>query len=84
MLPPYFIILLKIIKIPAPTILPIPSKTKSFKSKSFFNVKNSWGDIGPNHGFINVSEGYFAINTISLIVPKAALSKAVLEKLKMK
>ena len=57
---------------------------KNKEGKSFFNVKNSWGDIGPNHGFINVSEGYFAINTISLIVPKAALSKAVLEKLKMK
>ena len=57
------------------------------KSKSghpFFLVKNSWGDVGPNHGYINVSEAYFAINTVSLIVPKAALSKALLEKLKIK
>jgi bleomycin hydrolase len=52
--------------------------------KSFFLVKNSWGDIGPDHGYINVSEAYFAINTISLIVPKEALSKALLEKLKIK
>ena len=50
----------------------------------FFLVKNSWGDVGPMHGFINVSEGYFTINTISLVVPKAALSKALLEKLKLK
>ena len=57
------------------------------KSKSghpFFLVKNSWGDVGPNHGYINVSEAYFAINTVSLIVPKAALSKSLLEKLKIK
>jgi bleomycin hydrolase len=57
------------------------------KSKSghpFFLVKNSWGDVGPNHGYINVSEAYFAINTVSLIVPRAALSKSLLEKLKIR
>lgn len=56
-------------------------KTKN--GKSFFIVKNSWGNVGPYKGYINVSESYFAINTISLIVPKAALSKALLEKLKI-
>lgn len=57
------------------------------KSKSgnvYFLVKNSWGDVGPNHGYINVSEAYFEINTISLVIPKAALSKGLLEKLKIK
>ncbi len=50
----------------------------------FFRVKNSWGDVGPYHGYINVSEGYFAINTITLIIPKAAINKKLLEKLKIK
>ena len=54
------------------------------KGKTFFLVKNSWGDIGPDHGYINVSESYFAINTISMVVPKEALSKELLEKLKIK
>ena len=57
---------------------------KSSDGKSFFLVKNSWGDIGPNHGYINVSEAYFAINTISLIIPRAALGKGLLEKLNLK
>jgi bleomycin hydrolase len=57
---------------------------KSKSGNPFFLVKNSWGDVGPNHGYINVSEAYFAINTVSLIVPKAALSKSLLEKLKIK
>ncbi len=57
---------------------------KSKSGNPFFLVKNSWGDTGPNHGYINVSEAYFAINTISLIIPKAALSKSLLEKLKIK
>jgi bleomycin hydrolase len=57
---------------------------KSKSGATFFYVKNSWGDIGPARGYINVSEPYFGINTISLVVPKAALSKALLEKLKIK
>jgi bleomycin hydrolase len=56
---------------------------KNKEGKQFFNVKNSWGDVGPNHGFINVSEAYFAINTISIVVPKAAFSKEMLKKYKM-
>lgn len=52
--------------------------------KTYFRVKNSWGDIGPDHGYINVSEAYFAINTVSLIIPKAALSKELLTKLGIK
>ncbi|HMD01113.1 MAG TPA: C1 family peptidase, partial [Ferruginibacter sp.] len=56
----------------------------SSTGKPYFLVKNSWGDVGPDHGYINVSEAYFAINTISLIVPKDALSKEMLAKLKIK
>jgi bleomycin hydrolase len=57
---------------------------KGNDGKEFFAVKNSWGEKGPFKGFINVTENYFAINTVSLIVPKAALSKALLEKLNIK
>lgn len=54
---------------------------KSKGGKTFFIVKNSWGNVGPFDGYINVSEAYIAINTISLVLPKAALSKELLEKL---
>jgi bleomycin hydrolase len=65
-------------------LMHITGLEKSSDGHPYFLVKNSWGDVGPNHGYISVSEGYFAINTISLIVPKAALSKALLDKLKIK
>ena len=43
--------------------------------KTFFIVKNSWGVVGNFKGYINVSEAYFSINTISIVLPRAALSK---------
>lgn len=56
---------------------------KSKEGKTFFIVKNSWGEsAGPYKGYIHVSESYFALNTISLVLPKAALNKALLDKLK--
>ena len=57
---------------------------KSKDGKTFFVVKNSWGKIGPFEGYVNVSEAYLAINTISIVVPKAALSKELLAKLNIK
>ncbi len=54
---------------------------KSKGGKKFFLVKNSWGEIGPFKGLINVSETYFAINTVSLVIPKAAFDNALKLKL---
>lgn len=53
---------------------------KSKKGKSFFIVKNSWGVTGPYNGYVNVSEAYFAMNTISLVVPKESIDKTLLLK----
>lgn len=51
--------------------------------KTFFYVKNSWGPIGPFKGFLNVSETYFGLNTITLIMPLNALSPEMKAKLKI-
>ena len=51
--------------------------------KTFFYVKNSWGTIGPLQGFLNVSETYFGINTITLIMPLNSLSPEMRAKLKI-
>jgi bleomycin hydrolase len=55
---------------------------KTKEGKTFFIVKNSWGDTGPFGGFIHVSEAYIAINTITIVLPKAALDPALMDKLK--
>jgi len=64
-------------------LMHITGVEKSKSGKTFFMVKNSWGIVGPFDGYINVSEAYFAINTLSIVVPKAALSKELIEKLKL-
>jgi bleomycin hydrolase len=64
-------------------LMHITGVEKSKDGKTFFMVKNSWGQIGPFDGYINVSEAYFAINTVSLVIPRAALSKEIIEKLKL-
>jgi len=65
-------------------LMHIVGTERSREGKLFFIVKNSWGRVGPYDGYINVSESYFAINTVSLIIPKAALSKELLTKLDIK
>jgi bleomycin hydrolase len=57
---------------------------KSKGGKKFFVVKNSWGPIGPYKGYIKVSEAFFAINTITLVVPKASLDPGLVQKLSLK
>ncbi len=55
---------------------------KNKDGRTFFIVKNSWGEVGPYKGHVHVSENYFTLNTISLVVPKAALSPDLQNKLK--
>jgi bleomycin hydrolase len=62
-------------------LMHIVGTEKSKEGKTFFVVKNSWGKVGPFEGYINVSEAYYAINTISIVLPKAALSKELQQKL---
>ena len=54
---------------------------KTADGKEFFYVKNSWGEMGKYKGFINVSETYFGINTITLVMPLNALKQSIREKI---
>lgn len=56
---------------------------KDSAGKTFFLAKNSWGTSGAAKGMIKVSEAYFAINTITMVVPVAALDKDMRRKLKL-
>ena len=59
---------------------------KDQKGNTYYKVKNSWGTesnrIG-NGGYIYMSETYFKMKSISIMVHKDALSKEIKEKLKL-
>lgn len=64
-------------------LMQITGIAKDESGKEYFIVKNSWGEVGPYKGYIYVSVPYFAINTISVIVNKKAISNEELNKLVM-
>jgi bleomycin hydrolase len=64
-------------------LMQITGTALSPAGKRFYVVKNSWGDVGPFKGYIHVSEPYFALNTVTVIVPKAALSEELRVRLKL-
>lgn len=60
---------------------------KSAKGKKFFILKDSYKDPSGKHyatfgGFDYISENYFMINTISILLPKAALNDSLLKLMK--
>jgi bleomycin hydrolase len=66
-------------------LMQITGLGKTTGGKEFFIVKNSWGPMtGPFEGYMHVSIPYFAMNTITMVVPKAVLDKALMGKLAMK
>lgn len=48
---------------------------------SYYVVKNSWGEISDLKGFIDVSDAYMRLNTISFTVHKNALPKDIRHRL---
>ena len=44
---------------------------------TWYKIKNSWGDVGPYHGFIYMSENYFRAKFDLIMVNKAALPQDI-------
>jgi bleomycin hydrolase len=65
-------------------LMHITGITTDQNGKEYFRVKNSWGSNTkrvPNDGNINMSEAFFRLKTISVMVHKDALPKTVRQKL---
>ncbi len=50
-------------------------------SGTYYAVKNSWGEVSDLKGYVNVSEAYMRLNTISFTVHKNALPGDVAQRL---
>ncbi len=55
---------------------------KDQSGKKYYVVKNSWGEIGPLDGYLYMSEAYFKLGTVSILVHRDAIPAAIMEKLR--
>lgn len=55
---------------------------KDQTGKNYYTVKNSWGKMGPLEGYLYMSEAYFKLGTVSILVHRDAIPAEILEKLR--
>ena len=56
---------------------------KDENDQKWYHLKNSWGSWANNNGYLFMSESYFKLKTVILMVNKAALPENLKEKLKI-
>lgn len=66
-------------------LMHITGMLKDQKGTTYYKVKNSWGKNGlGNDGYVYMSEAYFRLKTISIMIHKDALPNAIKTKLVLK
>jgi len=65
------------------TIIKKGKKSKKDLGKIWYYVKNSWGEISPFKGFLYMSEDYFKMKTLAIMLHKEAIPAEIRKKLKM-
>ncbi|MCU0438177.1 MAG: hypothetical protein MUC49_09685 [Raineya sp.] len=63
----------------------ITKKNKKVKeqAKHWYYIKNSWGEISKFHGFLYMSEEYFKMKTVAIVVHKDAIPLTIRKKMKL-
>jgi bleomycin hydrolase len=56
---------------------------KDKKGTKYYLIKNSWGEIGPEKGYLYMSEAYAKLKTVAILVHKNAVPKDILKKLEL-
>jgi len=65
-------------------LMHITGIAKDQNSTRYYYVKNSWGENSPNQGYVYMSEPYFRLKTVALMVNKNAVPAALRKKLGIK
>jgi len=65
-------------------LMHITGIAKDQNGTRYYYVKNSWGEISPYQGYVYMSEPYFRLKTVSLMVHKNAIPAPIRKKLGIK
>lgn len=62
-------------------LMHITGTSKDAQGNKYFLIKNSWGEISAHKGFLHMSEAYFQLKTVGVMVHKDAIPDAIAKKL---
>ena len=63
-------------------LMHLVGSAKDQNGNKYYLIKNSWGEIGPYKGYLYMSEAYFNMKTVSIMVNKNALGATTKKSLK--
>ena len=58
-------------------LMHIVGKVEDSMGRKYYKVKNSWGELGPFEGYLYMSEAYFDMKTVGVLVHKMAVPPAI-------
>lgn len=61
-------------------LMHIVGTAKDQAGNRYYKIKNSWGPVGPYDGFLYMSEAYFRLKTVGVLVHKDSVPKDILDK----
>lgn len=62
-------------------LMHITGLSKDKDGTTYYNIKNSWGEISDYKGFMYMSDAYFRLKTVGILVHKSAIPKDIAAKL---
>ena len=62
-------------------LMHIVGTAKDQKGTKYYIIKNSWGEISPFKGFLYMSEAYFKMKTVGILINKNAIPTTLTKKL---
>ncbi len=63
-------------------LMHIVGRVKDNMGRTYYKVKNSWGEIGPFAGYLYMSEAYFDMKTVGIMVNTMAVPETLKRKFK--
>ena len=62
-------------------LMHVVGTAKDQQGTKYYVIKNSWGPEGPDEGYLNMSEAFFRMKTVAILVHKDAIPEDIMQKM---